>query len=73
MEESDLMVIREYDSVNEAEWDKSLLEAEGIFSTIRNELMSAIYPIGFAPAQLVIRKEDKKRAEEILEAYSVEQ
>lgn len=73
MEESDLMVIREYDSVNDAEWDKSLLDTEGIFATIRNEIMSSVYPLGFAPAQLVVRREDKQRAEELLNAYSAEE
>ena len=40
MEEENLIVIREYDSVNEAEWDKSLLEGAGIYATIRNEIMA---------------------------------
>ena len=70
MRENNFVVIREYDSVNDAEWDKSILEGEGVWATIQNELMSTIYPIGAMPAQLVVRQEDKKRAEEILEAYS---
>lgn len=69
----ELIVIREYDSVNDAEWDKSLLDNEGIYATIRNEIMSSVYPLGFAPAQLVIRGEDKRRAEEILNAYAAEE
>ena len=67
-----MIVIREYDSVNEAEWDRALLEGAGIYAMIRNEIMSAVYPIGFAPAQLVIRDDDLKRAEEILDAYASE-
>ena len=70
MRENNFVVIREYDSVNDAEWDKSILEGEGVWATIQNELMSTIYPIGAMPAQLVVRQEDKKRAEEILEAFS---
>ena len=70
MRENNFVVIREYDSVNDAEWNKSILEGEGVWATIQNELMSTIYPIGAMPAQLVVRQEDKKRAEEILEAYS---
>ena len=70
MRENNFVVIREYDSVNDAEWDKSILEGEGVWATIQNELMSTIYPIGAMPAQLVVRQEDKTRAEEILEAYS---
>jgi hypothetical protein len=39
---------------------------------IRNEIMSAIYPTGVMPAQLVVRSKDKSKAEEILEAYASE-
>ena len=55
MDESNLIVIKEYDSINEAEWDKSLLDGAGIYAM---------------PAQLVVRAEDKKRALEVLEAYT---
>ena len=72
MNESNLVVIREYDSINDAEWDKSILEGEGIYATIRNEIMSALYPTGIMPAQLVVKSKDKAKAEEILEAYSSE-
>lgn len=70
MSEKNLIVIREYDSVNDAEWDKSILEGEGIWATIQNEIMSALYPTGVMPAQLVIQAKDKQRAEEVLDAYS---
>ena len=72
MNKENLIVLRVYDSVNEAEWDRSLLEGEGIWSMIRNEIMSTLYPTGVIPAQLVVRSEDKARAKEILEAYSAE-
>jgi hypothetical protein len=72
MEEKGLIVLREYDSVNDAEWEKSLLDGAGIYSMIRNELMSAVYPTGVMPAQLVIRSEDKANAEEILSAYAAD-
>ena len=70
MDESNLIVIKEYDSINEAEWDKSLLDGAGIYAMIRNEYMSPLYPVGVMPAQLVVRAEDKKRALEVLEAYT---
>ena len=70
MDESNLIVIKEFDSINEAEWDKSLLDGAGIYAMIRNEYMSALYPVGVMPAQLVVRAEDKKRALEVLEAYT---
>ncbi len=69
MTEKGFVVIREYDSINDAEWDKSILEGEGIWASIRNEIMAALYPTGIMPAQLVVRTEDKSRAKEILEAY----
>lgn len=72
MNEENLIVLRVYDSANEAEWDRSLLEGEGVWSMIRNEIMSTLYPTGAIPAQLVIQNKDKSRANEILEAYSKE-
>ena len=72
MNKENLIVLRVYDSVNEAEWDRSLLEGEGIWSMIRNEIKSTLYPTAVIPAQLVVRPEDKARAKEILEAYSAE-
>ena len=72
MDNNNLVVIREYDSINAAEWDKSILEGEGIYAMIRNEIMSAIYPTGIMPAQLVVQSRDKSKAEEILEAYASE-
>ena len=62
----ELVVIREYDSITRAETAKSLLESEGIFATIRNEYMSAIYPIGTMPAQVVVREEDYEKAKAML-------
>jgi hypothetical protein len=70
MNENNLVVIREYDSINDAEWNKSILEGEGIYAMIRNEIMSAVYPTGVMPAQLVVRSQDRAKAEEILEAYT---
>ena len=72
MREKGLTVLREYDSINDAEWDKSLLDGAGIYSMIRNELMSAVYPTGVMPAQLVVRSEDAARAEEVLSAYAAD-
>ncbi len=72
MDNNNFVVIREYDSINDAEWDKSILEGEGIYAIIRNEIMSAIYPTGIMPAQLVVQSKDKSKAEEILEAYASE-
>ena len=70
MNENNLVVLRVYQSVNNAEWDRSLLESQGIWTMINNEIMSTLYPTGVIPAQLIILSEDKERATEILEAYS---
>ena len=59
MKDEKLVVLREWNSVTEAEMAKSILDGAGIFSTIRNEYMSAIYPIGTMPAQLVVKEEDE--------------
>lgn len=72
MNEENLIVLKEYESVNNAEWDRSLLESAGLWAMVRNEIMSALYPTSVIPAQLVVRKEDRAKAEEILEAYSAE-
>ena len=45
---------------------KSMLDSAGIWSTIRNEYMSAIYPIGTMPAQIVVREEDYEKAKAML-------
>lgn len=70
MDEKNLVVLRVYDSINEAEWDRSLLESQGVWAMINNEAMSALFPTGVIPAQLIIRPQDKERATEILNAYS---
>ena len=72
MNERNLIILREYDSINDAEWDKSLLDGAGIYAMIRNELMSAVYPTGVMPAQLVVRAADRAHAEEVLNAYATE-
>ena len=61
-----MVVLAEYNTITEAEISKSMLDSAGIWSTIRNEYMSTIYPIGTMPAQLVVRKEDFERAQDLL-------
>ena len=72
MDENNLIVLKEYDSVNNAEWERSLLEGAGIWAMVRNEIMSAVYVAGVMPAQLVVREVDLERVREILAAYSAE-
>ena len=66
MKEELQIVLAEYNTLMEAEIAKSMLDSAGIESTIRNEYMSTIYPIGTMPAQLVVRKEDFERAQDLL-------
>ena len=67
MQDDSLVVLAEYNTVTEAEIAKSMLDSAGIWSTIRNEYMSAIYPIGTMPAQVVVRKEDLESAQTLLQ------
>lgn len=68
MKDEKLVVLREWNSVTEAEMAKSILDGAGIFSTIRNEYMSAIYPIGTMPRHSSwSRRKDAKRAAELLD------
>ena len=66
MQDETMVVLAEYNTITEAEICKSILDSAGIWSTIRNEFMSYIYPIGTMPAQVVIREEDYEKAESLL-------
>lgn len=67
MQDEKMAVLAEYNTITEAEISKSMLDSAGIWSTIHNEYMSSIYPIGTMPAQLVVKEEDAKRAAELLD------
>ena len=66
MQDDTLVVLAEYNTITEAEITKSMLGSAGIWSMIRNEYMSAIYPIGTMPAQVVVREEDFEKARTML-------
>ena len=66
MKDDSLVVLAEYNTITEAEIAKSMLDSAGIWSTIRNEYMSAIYPIGTMPAQVVVREEEFEKAKAML-------
>ena len=67
MQDDSLVLLAEYNTVTEAEIAKSMLDSAGIWSTIRNEYMSAIYPIGTMPAQIVVRAEELEKARTLLQ------
>lgn len=62
-----MVVLAEYNTITEAEISKSMLDSAGIWSTIRNEYMSAIYPIGTMPAQLIVRADELEKARALLQ------
>ena len=66
MKDETMVVLAEYNSITEAEIAKSMLDSAGIWSMIRNEYMSTIYPIGTMPAQGVVREEDYEKARAML-------
>ncbi len=61
-----LVVLRSYDNQMQAEIAKSILDSAGIFCTLRNEMMSMIYPTGIVPVQLMVGRDDLERAEQLL-------
>ncbi len=61
-----MVVLAEYNTATEAEISKAMLDSAGIWSTIRNEYMSSIYPIGATAAQLVVRESDLESARALL-------
>lgn len=66
MKDETMAVAAEYNTPAEAEIAKSLLDSAGIWSTIRNEYMASIYPVGAMPAQIVVRTEDYEKAQTLL-------
>ena len=61
MQDETMVVLAEYNTITEAEIAKSMLDSAGI------EYMSAIYPIGTMPAQVVVRPEDVEKARAMLQ------
>ena len=61
------VVVATYNSVMEAEIDKSKLESTGIWCDIRNEYMAALYPTGAMPAELIVRSSDVEKARQALQ------
>ncbi len=66
MQDETMVVLAEYNTPTEAEIAKSMLDSAGIWSTIRNEYMASIYPLGTMPAQVVVRSEDYEKAQTML-------
>ena len=67
MQDETMVVLAEDNTITDADIAKSMLDSAGICSMIRNEYMSAIYPIGTMPAQVVVRPEDAEKARAMLQ------
>ena len=67
MQDETMVVLAEYNTIKEPDNVKSMHDSAAIWSKIRNEYMSAIYPIGTMPAQVVVRPEDAEKARAMLQ------
>ena len=63
----DLVVLKEFDNLMMAEIAKSILDSAGIYCTLYDECMSALYPATAIPVRLMVRAEDADDAEKVLE------
>ena len=61
MQDETMIVLAEYNTITEAEIAKSMLDSAGIWATIRNEYMSAIYPSARCPRRSSSAKRTTKR------------
>ena len=61
-----LVTVSTHGSIMDAELGKSLLESEGIEGFIRNLYANALYPGLLGQVELQVRKEDVKKALEVL-------
>lgn len=70
MHSENLVTILRSDHTEQIAVARSILDNAGIESTIRNEYMASIMPIGedFA-AELIVRGEDAARASKLLESF----
>ncbi len=65
-----MVLLGEYDNISQAEMVKGLLDEAGVWSMINNEYMSAIYPTGIMPLQLIVAEHDLNRAKRVIDATS---
>ena len=71
MHQANLVTILRFDHVNQVAVARSILDNAGIESTIRNEYMASIIPIGEdLAAELMVREEDAVRASKLLESFA---
>ena len=62
----ELVVLKEFDNLMMAEIAKSILDSAGIYCTLYDECMSALYPPTAIPVRLMVNAEDAEEAEQVL-------
>lgn len=62
----DLVVLKEFDNLMMAEIAKSILDSAGIYCTLYDECMSALYPPTAIPVRLMVGVSDAEEAEQVL-------
>jgi hypothetical protein len=70
MQSENLVTLLRLDRAEQIAIARSILDNAGIESTIRNEYMASILPIGEdLAAELMVREEDAARASKLLESF----
>lgn len=70
MQSENLVTLLRLDHAEQIAIARSILDNAGIKSTIRNEYMASILPIGEdLAAELMVREEDAARASKLLESF----
>ena len=69
MQSENLVTLLRFDHAEQLAIARSILDNAGIESTIRNEYMASILPIGEDLAAELVREEDAARATKLLESF----
>jgi hypothetical protein len=70
MDKSEIVIIKKFSSIGEAEVYKALLESAGINAELNHDVMASVMPAfgGLLDVELVVAAADEKRAKEVLHA-----
>lgn len=70
MENKEAVVIKKFNSLNEAQLYKALLESAGVMTRMRNDITAQVLPAygGMMEVELLVSAEDEQKAREILAA-----
>lgn len=71
MEQTTLVTLMKFNTIDEATVAKSILDGAGIYSIIRNEYMASILPFGEGlAAEIMVSEQDAKEASAVLAAFN---